>query len=95
MLRPGGKERSARVAIVQAGVALALLIILPVVVGTPETPQGIAAAAVVGLILLVFLLEGVARFVRNKKRPYPDSVMPPPTPPKTNTIMQPPEQPKK
>ena len=78
MLRPGGKERSATLAMVQAVVALALLIVLPIVVGTPETPQGIAAAAVVALILAVFLLEGVARFVRNRKRPYPDSVMPPP-----------------
>ena len=82
MLKPGGKERSPKVAIIQAGVALALLIILPIVVGTPETPQGIAAAAVVALILLVFLLEGIARFVRNKKRPYPDSIMPPPKPPR-------------
>ena len=82
MLRPGGKERSPKVAIAQAGVALVLLIALPVAVGTPETPQGIAAAAVVALILVVFLLEGIARFIRNRKRPYPDSVMPPPAPPR-------------
>jgi hypothetical protein len=94
-MRPGGKERSSKVAIAQAGVALALLIILPIAVGTPETPQGIAAAAVVALLLVVFLLEGVARFIRNKKRPYPDSVMPPPVSSKTNTIMPPPDLPRK
>jgi uncharacterized membrane protein len=76
MLRPGGKQRSPTLAMVQAAVALALLIVLPLVVGTPETTQGMVLAAVVALILIAFLMEGVARFIRNRRRSFPDSVMP-------------------
>ncbi|HEY8069934.1 MAG TPA: hypothetical protein VIF38_13715 [Burkholderiales bacterium] len=80
MLKPGGKQRSATEAMIQAVVALALLIVLPLAVGEPETPRGFVAAVVVAMILVVFLLEGVARFIRNRRRPYPDSIMPPPKP---------------
>ena len=91
MLKPGGKERSPNIAIAQAGAALALLILLPLVVGAPETPQGIAVAAVVALILLGFMLEGVARFIRNRKRPFLDSVMPPQKPEDIErTVIKPP-----
>ncbi|HLX80277.1 MAG TPA: hypothetical protein VKS43_06810 [Burkholderiales bacterium] len=93
MLKPGGKERSTRVAIIQAGVALALLIILPVVLGAPETPRGIAVAVVVALTLVAFLLEGIARFIRNKKRPFLDSVMPPQKQPDIErTVIKPPKK---
>jgi uncharacterized membrane protein len=76
-MRPGGKERSATLAMIQAIVALALLIILPLVVGTPETTQGMVAAIVAAFVLFAFLLEGAARFIRNRRRPFLDSVMPP------------------
>ncbi len=76
MLRPGGKERSPALAMVQAAVALALLIALPLVVGTPETTREMVIAALVALVLLAFLVEGVARFIRNRRRAFPDSVMP-------------------
>ena len=65
---------------VQAIVALALLIILPFVVGTPDTVPDMVAAGAIALVLFTFLVTGVARFIRNRKRPYPDSVIPPPQP---------------
>lgn len=80
MPRPGGKERSATEAMIQAVVALVLLIGLPFAVGEPQTTQGLVADVVAALALVVFLLEGAARFIRNRRRPYPDSIMPPPPP---------------
>jgi hypothetical protein len=80
MLKPGGKERSSTEALIQALVAMALLIGLPLLVGTPETIEGMAAAFVAAFALFAFLLEGVARFIRNRRRPYPDSILPPPPP---------------
>jgi len=80
MLKPGGKERSPKVALAQALVAFALLIVLPLVIGTPETTLGMVAGLVVAGVLFAFLLEGSARFIRNRRRPYPDSIMPPPDP---------------
>jgi hypothetical protein len=81
MPQPGARERSATLAMVQAAVALALLIVLPIVVGTPETTQGIVAAGAVALVLFTFLVTGIARFMRNRKIPYPDSMMPTPLAP--------------
>jgi hypothetical protein len=78
--QPGANERSATLAIVQAVVALVLLIVLPIMVETPETTQGIVASGAVALVLFAFLVSGVARFMRSRRRPYLDSMMPPPKP---------------
>ena len=78
---PGAKERSATLAMVQAAVALALLIALPIFMGTPDTVPDMIAAGAVALVLFTFLVTGVARFIRNRKLPYPDSMMPSPLPP--------------
>ncbi len=77
MLQPGGDKRNAVLAGIQAIVALALLVALPVVVGTPDTVQGMIAAGAVALVLFTFLVTGVARFIRTRRRPFLDSVMPP------------------
>jgi hypothetical protein len=66
---------------VQAGIALALLIALPIVMGTPDSVPDMIAAGAVALVLFTFLVTGVARFMRNRKLPYPDSMMPTPLAP--------------
>jgi hypothetical protein len=80
MPTPGGKQGSATAAMIQAVVALMLLIGLPFAVGEPETTRGLVADVAAALVLVGFLLEGSMRFLRNRRRPYPDSVMPPPPP---------------
>ncbi len=76
-MQPDGKSPDPKLAIAQAAVALVLLIGLPIAVGTPATPMDIAVAAIAGMILLAFLVEGVARFMRSRRRPFLDSVLPP------------------
>jgi hypothetical protein len=77
---PGGNQRSATEAMIQAVVALVLLIGLPFTVGEPETTQGLVIDVAAALVLVGLLLEGILRFLRNRRRPYPDSVLPPPPP---------------
>jgi hypothetical protein len=77
MPQPGANERGAMLAAIQAVVALVLLIVLPIVMETPETMQGMIAYGAIALVLFTFLVSGVARFMRSRRRPYLDSVMPP------------------
>ncbi len=67
-------------ALAQAAVALALLAGLPLLL-SPATPMEMASAGIAGVILLAFLVEGVARFLRSRRRQFLDSVMPPKDPP--------------
>ena len=76
------------VAIIQAFVALALLIGLPLVIAPSKNTEGMVAALLVAVVLFGGRLEGVARFVRNRRRPYPDSLMPPPTPGAASRLRQ-------
>jgi hypothetical protein len=65
------------IALLQAGVALALLIGLPVMLGPPETTAGMIVVGVAGLLLVAFMLEGLLRFLRGRKpRVFHDSVIP-------------------
>ncbi len=69
--------------LIQALLALALLIGLPMVLASPESTAGTIAAAVGALVLAGLAFRGVVGFV-NSRRPkrYPDSVMVPKEPPK-------------
>jgi cell division septation protein DedD len=67
--------------ILQAAVALALLIGFPVILETPTSREGTLAAAIGALVLVALAVQGVVRFVRSRKpRSYADSVMLPPKP---------------
>ena len=66
-----------KLALIQAGVALALLIGLPIVLDPPTTPWGIAGLVAAAMLLMAFLVEGVMRFLRSRRRPFPDSMLPP------------------
>jgi len=66
-----------KLALVQAGVALALLIGLPAVLEAPTTPWGVGGLVVAAMLLLAFLAEGVVRFIRGRRRPFADSMLPP------------------
>lgn len=67
--------------ILQAAVALALLIGLPVFLATPASPEGMIAATIGALILVAIAIQGVLRFVRSRKPlSYADSMMVPPKP---------------
>jgi hypothetical protein len=66
-----------KLALIQAGVALALLIGLPIVLDPPTTPWGIAGLVVAAMLLMAFLVEGVMRFIRGRRRPFADSMLPP------------------
>jgi len=69
--------------IVQAVVALALLIALPLVVDPSATDGHLMAAIVGALVLVALAIQGVVRYVRSRKpRSYADSIMPPAEPPK-------------
>lgn len=79
MAKPsGGRDPSeATLALTQAGVALALLIALPLVLEAPTTPLGVFGIVVAALALFGFFIEGVARFLRTRRRPFLDSMLPP------------------
>ena len=76
-MQTGTKERNPTLALALAAVALALLIGLPFVMEPPETTGGLFATAVAGLVLVAILVMGVAGFIRQRRRPYLDSVLPP------------------
>ena len=64
--------------ILQAVLALAVLIGLPVFLDTPASLEGMIGATVAALLLLGVALHGVVRYVRSRKpSSYHDSVMPP------------------
>jgi hypothetical protein len=64
--------------LLQAGLALAALIALPMLVETPESLYGRIAAGVIALILVGLAFRGIVGYVRSRKpRSYPDSIMPP------------------
>jgi hypothetical protein len=68
--------------LLQAGLALAVLIALPQFVEPPESPAGQLAAVAVALILAGLAFRGMIGFVRSRKpRVYLDSLMPPKKPP--------------
>jgi hypothetical protein len=68
--------------LLQAGLALAVLIALPRFVDAPESPAGQLAAVAVALILVGLAFRGMIGFVRSRKpRVYLDSLMPPKKPP--------------
>lgn len=66
-----------KLALIQACVALALLIGLPIVLEAPTTPWGVAGLVVAAMLLMTFLVEGVLRFIRARRRPFADSMLPP------------------
>ena len=66
----------------QAGIALALLIGLPIVLDPPATDERMIGATLVALLLAALAIHGVFGYVRSRKpRSYPDSIMPPLDPP--------------
>ena len=70
--------------LVQAAVAFALLIGLPIVMEPPATEEGMIAAAFGALFLAAVAAHGVVGYVRSRKpKSYPDSIMPPVEPPKS------------
>lgn len=66
-----------KLALIQAFVSLALLIGLPIVLEAPTTPWGVAGLVVAAMLLIAFLAEGVVRFLRARRRPFADSMLPP------------------
>ena len=75
--RDHDEQSDPRLALIQAFVALALLIGLPIVLEPPTTPWGVGGLVTASLLLMIFFAEGVVRFVRSRRRPFPDSVVPP------------------
>ena len=68
--------------LVQAVIALALLVGLPFVLPTPTSTLGELAAALGAVVLVTLGIQGVVRFVRTRKpRSYHDSLMVPPRKP--------------
>jgi len=64
--------------LLQAAVALALLVGLPIALETPATQSGELAATAGALVLIVIAIHGVVRFVRSRKpSSFHDSIMPP------------------
>ena len=69
--------------LIQAIVALGALVLGPAVLETPETLGWQVAASVAALILVGLAYRGVVGYVNSRKpKRYPDSIMPPPRPPK-------------
>ncbi len=67
--------------IVQAVVALALLVGLPMFLETPTSTAGMVAATLGAAILIAFGIQGVIGYVRSRRpQSFPDSIMPPPKP---------------
>jgi len=82
--------------LVQAFLALGALIAAPFVVDVPEEPWQQIAAVVMALILAGLAFRGMIGFVRSRKpRSYLDSMMPPKTRPKTETVMPSQKRPRK
>jgi hypothetical protein len=79
---PGTQQRNPVLALVLAAVALALLVGLPFVMPPPETAQELLMTAAAGLALVAIVAAGAISFVRRRRRPFPDSVMPPPRSPR-------------
>ena len=75
-----GKTPDPKLAIAQAAIALALLIGLPFIY-EPETHSELLYTGFAALVLLAFLVEGVARFLRSRRPRFHDSIMPPKEPP--------------
>ena len=71
------EQSDPRLALIQAFVALALLIGLPIVLEPPTTPWGVGGLVTASLLLMIFFAEGVVRFVRSRRRPFHDSIIPP------------------
>jgi hypothetical protein len=68
---------------VQAAVALALLIGLPIVLDPPATEEHVIMAMVGALTLAGVAFHGIMRFVRSRgPRAFHDSIMPPVEPPR-------------
>ena len=64
--------------IIQALVALALLVGLPVFLEAPASLEAIAAAATGALVLVAVAIHGIVGYVRSRKpRAYLDSMLPP------------------
>ena len=62
--------------LVQAFVALALLVGLPFVLPTPSSTAGELAAAIGAVVLVALGIQGVVRFVKSRKpRSFHDSIM--------------------
>ena len=69
--------------ILQAVFALAVLIGLPVFLDTPASLEGMIAATVGAVILVLVAIRGAVRYVRSRKpSSYHDSVRPPVEPPR-------------
>jgi hypothetical protein len=69
--------------LLQAGLALALLIGLPFGVDPPATDAHMIGATIGALVLVATAIHGVVSYVRSRKpQAYLDSVMPPTEPPK-------------
>jgi len=82
--------------LVQAFLALGALIAAPLLVDVPEEQWQQIAAVVIALILAGLAFRGMIGFVRSRKpRPYLDSMMPPKTRPRTETVMRSPKPPRK
>ena len=87
-----GKPTNPALALAQAAVAFALLIGLPLVL-TPTSTMGIAGAGIAGLVLLGFLVEGVLRFLRTRKRrAFHDSILPDKHIDLESTVIRPPRK---
>lgn len=79
--------------ILQAAVALALLIGLPVFLATPTSPEEMIAATIGALVLMVVAIHGAVRFVRSRRpRPYLDSILPPGHVDVESTVIRPPKR---
>lgn len=69
--------------LLQAGLALAALLALPLLLDAPETTLGQVAAVIGALVLAGLAYRGIVGFVRSRRpRSYPDSLMPPKAPPR-------------
>lgn len=67
--------------VIQAIFALAALIGLPIFLDTPTSTEGMIAATIGAVILIVAGIQGVIGFVRSRRpQAYPDSIIPPPKP---------------
>ena len=77
--------------VLQAAVALVLLVALPIVLESPKTTAGELTAIAVAVLLIAVAIHGVVRFVRTRKpRSFPDSVIAPPKKPDLErTIVKP------
>ncbi len=69
--------------LIQAAVAFALLIGLPIVLEPPSTDERMIAAAFGAVFLAALAAHGMVGYVRSRKpKSYHDSIMPPVEPPR-------------